>query len=190
MASSKTPTAAHGCAAGCKYAGEELGVNGKLTKTQFRRIEQILGYPRGWLGRHKGWASAYHFDPLTPRSARAVCAYLREIGVAHEHRTIRSWTRRSAADAECHEGLSQEQRELLEAAERCVEKRTFEALKYAKDDPERHRLNSRRRTSEYQRSLRYEADIGHRSVTFKTKPEAITWALAQLRAIDARVTAF
>lgn len=166
-----------------RYAGEEVSVHAKLTARQFRRVERLLGYPENWLGRHKSYATSYFFEPLTPFSGRTVCAYLRQIGVVHEHRVTRSWTRKPRLQTVALEDLGAAEQD-LDAAELRVVKRTFEARKHPPGDPERHRLNSRRATSEYQGSLRYEANVGHRSAAFRNRQLAIDWAVIALCAID------
>jgi hypothetical protein len=77
--------------AGYDDSAQVVEVDSKLTETQFRHIEKVLGHPRYWLGRYKSYATKAVFTPSTPAIAAAVCKYLREQQLPHEHEIAYRW---------------------------------------------------------------------------------------------------
>jgi hypothetical protein len=65
-----------------------IEVRGSLSRTEFRRVGQLLDHE---LGRHKSWSAHYVFGPVTTERADAVCAYLQDLGIAHDRETTTSW---------------------------------------------------------------------------------------------------
>ncbi len=73
---------------GYRYAGETIQITQKITKTQFRYIERVLGMP---VARFKPWAELFVFEPSGPREAECLRSYLRDQSIAHTTERLETW---------------------------------------------------------------------------------------------------
>jgi hypothetical protein len=81
---------------GYNDAGHTVEITQKITETQFRAIERILGRPPE---RFKDWAEKFAFDPPTNAHGARLRSYLRSHGIAHDYEKRFTWVAACSAGA-------------------------------------------------------------------------------------------